>query len=152
MPYNYTIYPNYIGHFSQIEAEEDLEPYEAIVDVQCYELASLFLCTLFVPKCGAAGLIPPCKSLCSETMRRCRFFFNVFGLELPDYLSCHQFSDSNNPDICVGQKQMRDAYNRALKPGNAHKYFDIECRASAKITSNLLNEAGFIATFPFHQI
>ncbi|XP_055306717.1 uncharacterized protein LOC129571008, partial [Sitodiplosis mosellana] len=116
VPYNYTIYPNYIGHFSQIEAEEDLEPYEAIVDVQCYELASLFLCTLFVPKCGTAGLIPPCKSLCMETMRRCRFFFNVFGLELPDYLSCHQFSDSNNPDICVGQKQMRDAYNRALKP------------------------------------
>lgn len=64
VPYNYTIYPNYIGHFSQIEAEEDLEPYEAIVDVQCYELASLFLCTLFVPKCGTAGLIPPCKSLC----------------------------------------------------------------------------------------
>lgn len=64
VPYNFTIYPNYIGHFSQIEAEEDLEPYEAIVDVQCYELASLFLCTLFVPKCGTAGLIPPCKSLC----------------------------------------------------------------------------------------
>lgn len=51
-------------------------------------------------------------------MRRCRFFFNVFGLELPDYLSCHQFSDSNNPEICVGQKQMRDVYNRALKPGD----------------------------------
>lgn len=58
-----------------------------------------------------------------ETMRRCRFFFNVFGLELPDYLSCHQFSDSNNPDICVGNKQMRDAYNRALKPGNKNKRF-----------------------------
>lgn len=54
-------------------------------------------------------------------MRRCRFFFNVFGLELPDYLSCHQFSDSNNPDICVGQKQMRDAYNRALKSGKMIK-------------------------------
>lgn len=70
--YNYTIYPNYIGHFSQIEAEEDLEPYEAIVDVQCYELASLFLCTLFVPKCGSAGLIPPCKSLC---LGRCEMQF-----------------------------------------------------------------------------
>lgn len=56
-------------------------------------------------------------------MRRCRFFFNVFGLELPDYLSCHQFSDSNNPDICVGQKQMRDAYNRSLKPGNKTKSY-----------------------------
>lgn len=64
MPYNYTIYPNYIGHFSQIEAEEDLEAYDALVDVKCYELASLFLCTLFVPKCGSSGLIPPCKSLC----------------------------------------------------------------------------------------
>lgn len=65
VPYNYTVYPNYFGHFSQLEAEEELEPYEAIVDVQCYELASLFLCTLFVPKCGAAGLIPPCRSLCT---------------------------------------------------------------------------------------
>lgn len=55
-------------------------------------------------------------------MRRCRFFFNVFGLELPDYLSCHQFSDSNNPEICVGNKQMRDAYNRALKPGKENRY------------------------------
>lgn len=50
-------------------------------------------------------------------MRRCQFFFNVFGLELPEYLSCSQFIDSNNPEICVGQRQMRDAYNRALKPG-----------------------------------
>lgn len=64
VPYNYTVYPNYIGHFSQLEAEEDLEAYDALVDVKCYELASLFLCTLFVPKCGKQGLIPPCKSLC----------------------------------------------------------------------------------------
>lgn len=82
MPYNFTIYPNYIGHFSQIEAEEDLEPYEAIVDVQCYELASLFLCTLFVPKCGTAGLIPPCKSLClgkqhTHTYFICHFYHLV---------------------------------------------------------------------------
>lgn len=60
-------------------------------------------------------------------MRRCRFFFNVFGLELPDYLSCHQFSDSNNPDICVGQKQMRDSYTRALKPGKHYEYKRMKC-------------------------
>lgn len=51
-----------------------------------------------------------------EMMRRCQFFFNVFGLELPEYLSCDQFADSKNPDICVGQKQMREAYQRQLKP------------------------------------
>ena len=53
----------------------------------------------------------------AETMRRCGFFLGVFSLELPDYLSCNQFIDSINPEVCVGYKQMRDAYNRALKPG-----------------------------------
>lgn len=55
-----------------------------------------------------------------EMMRRCNFFFNVFGLEIPDYLECSQFTDSNNPDICIGQRQIRESYNRALKPGNCH--------------------------------
>lgn len=68
-------------------------------------------------------IIFPAIFVQTETMRRCRFFFNVFGLELPDYLSCNQFTDSNNPDICVGQKQMREAYNRALKPGKFKEFF-----------------------------
>jgi len=72
IPYNYTVFPNYIGHFGQIETQvvnmrpsvshvikqshpQDLESYEALVDVRCYELVSLFLCTLFVPKCGQNG-------------------------------------------------------------------------------------------------
>lgn len=50
-------------------------------------------------------------------MRRCGFFFGVFSLELPDYLKCSQLVDSSNPDLCVGQKQIKEAYNRALKPG-----------------------------------
>lgn len=65
MPYNYTIYPNYIGHFSQLEAELELDAYDALVDVKCYELVTLFLCSLFVPKCGSTGMVvPPCKYLC----------------------------------------------------------------------------------------
>lgn len=65
VPYNYTIYPNYIGHFSQLEAEMELDAYDALVDVKCYELVTLFLCSLFVPKCGSTGMVvPPCKYLC----------------------------------------------------------------------------------------
>lgn len=65
VPYNYTIYPNYMGHFTQLDAEIDLEAYDALVDVKCYELVSLFLCALFVPKCGSNGnIVPPCRSLC----------------------------------------------------------------------------------------
>jgi len=45
---------------------QDLEAYNAIVDVRCYELAALFLCSIFVPKCGPAGqLVRPCRDICA---------------------------------------------------------------------------------------
>uniref|UniRef100_A0A1A9ZYU6 Lectizyme n=1 Tax=Glossina pallidipes TaxID=7398 RepID=A0A1A9ZYU6_GLOPL len=109
IPYNFTVFPNYIGHFGQLETQVDLDAYEALVEVHCYELVSLFLCTLFVPKCGASGsTVAPCKSLCTETMRRCGFFFDVFGLSLPEYLNCKLFKDFESPEDCVGFEQVRE--------------------------------------------
>lgn len=65
IPYNYTVFPNYMGHFAQREAQQELEVYDAVVDVRCYELAALFLCSVFVPKCGPGGNhVRPCRSLC----------------------------------------------------------------------------------------
>ena len=55
-----------MGHFTQREAKGDLEVYEAVVEVRCYELTALFLCSLFVPKCGSNGqMLRPCRSLCA---------------------------------------------------------------------------------------
>lgn len=115
VPYNFTVFPNYIGHFGQLEAQVELEQFDALVDVQCFELAPLYLCALFVPKCSSLGKpVPPCKNLCVETMRRCGFFFDVFGLELPEYLNCKLFTDSMDADECVGGKEMKEF--KARKP------------------------------------
>ncbi|KAF6214052.1 hypothetical protein GE061_011783 [Apolygus lucorum] len=117
VPYNYTMFPNYIGHFNQRDASIELEVYEAVVDVRCYELAALFLCSVFVPKCGPEGqLVRPCKNLCFETKRRCGFFLEVFGLSLPDYLDCDLFPESPDPDVCVGHTEFEEAERRAEKP------------------------------------
>jgi atrial natriuretic peptide-converting enzyme len=67
IPYNFTVFPNFIGHFGQIDAQLELETFDALVDVKCFELVPLFLCSLFVPKCGASGkvsyyLISYCRS------------------------------------------------------------------------------------------
>lgn len=128
LPLPDTVFPNYIGHFGQIEAQvikivfkllkkivsqislfqfqAELDNFDALVDVNCFELVPLYLCSLFVPKCSSIGKpVPPCKALCSLTMQRCGFFFDVFGLELPEYLTCKLFSDSENPDECVGGKE-----------------------------------------------
>ncbi|XP_059616149.1 uncharacterized protein LOC132261342 [Phlebotomus argentipes] len=117
LPYNFTVFPNYIGHFGQPEAQVELDAYDALVDVRCYELVSLLLCSLFVPKCSSTGTtVPPCRSLCTETMRRCGFFFEVFGLELPEYIKCHLFTESSNPDECVGSREVQEAKIRAQNP------------------------------------
>ncbi|XP_024083627.1 atrial natriuretic peptide-converting enzyme isoform X2 [Cimex lectularius] len=117
IPYNFTMFPNYIGHFNQREASPELEVYEAVVDVKCYELAPLFLCSVFIPKCGPDGrLVRPCKSLCFETKRRCGFFLEVFGLTLPDYLDCELFPESEDPDTCIGHKEVIVADLKQQRP------------------------------------
>ncbi|RVE40934.1 hypothetical protein evm_014416 [Chilo suppressalis] len=95
----------------------DLEIYDAVVDVRCYELTALFLCSLFVPKCGPLGhMVRPCRSLCQETMRRCGFFLEVFGLSMPDYLQCEIFPESTDTDVCLGNREVKEARLRAAKP------------------------------------
>lgn len=56
----------------------------------------------------------------TETMRRCGFFLEVFGLTLPDYLKCELFNENSNPDICVGQREVIEAAERASRPGTRH--------------------------------
>ncbi|KAF9795901.1 hypothetical protein SFRURICE_017765 [Spodoptera frugiperda] len=117
IPYNFTVFPNYIGHFGQRDAQQDLEVYEAVVDVRCYDLTALFLCSLFVPKCGPLGhMVRPCRSLCHETMRRCGFFLEVFGLTMPDYLQCDIFPESTDTDVCLGNREVSDARFRDAMP------------------------------------
>lgn len=54
-----------MGNFGQRDAQHELELYSAVIDVKCYELAALFLCSVFVPKCGSRGhVVRPCRSLC----------------------------------------------------------------------------------------
>lgn len=107
-PYSYTVYPNSLGYTSQSEASEAIVRYEPLVSVKCYALLPLFLCTLYAPKCMDEGrLVPPCRSLCKETIRKCDFFLGVFSVSWPEELNCDDLPDSPDPDICVGHEQMK---------------------------------------------
>lgn len=52
------------------------------MDVRCYELAALFLCSVFVPKCGPSGqLVRPCHSLCFGKVKIINTFsFLILGV------------------------------------------------------------------------
>ncbi|XP_044256972.1 atrial natriuretic peptide-converting enzyme isoform X1 [Tribolium madens] len=117
VPYNYTVFPNYMGQFGQRDAQQELELYDAVVDVRCYELSALFLCSLFVPKCGPHGeVVRPCRNLCFETKRRCGFFLDVFGLTLPEYLDCGLFPEKPDRGHCIGYHEVKQAKLRAQRP------------------------------------
>ncbi|XP_054720669.1 atrial natriuretic peptide-converting enzyme-like [Uloborus diversus] len=109
VPWTYTLYPNALGHASQSEAREALQRFEPLVSVKCHPLLPLLLCALHAPKClqGEARSVPPCKSLCKETVHRCDFFLGVFSLSWPDKMSCEDLPDSTDPEVCVGHEQMR---------------------------------------------
>ena len=53
-------------------------------------------------------------------MQRCGFFFDVFGLTLPDYLSCKLFKDFDDPEECVGMQQVDEV---DMEIENPSKYF-----------------------------
>jgi len=63
-----------------------------------------------------SATVPPCKTLCTETMRRCGFFFDVFGLSLPEYLNCKLFKDFPSPEDCVGVDEVREVMKAATHP------------------------------------
>ncbi|KFM60129.1 Atrial natriuretic peptide-converting enzyme, partial [Stegodyphus mimosarum] len=97
-----------MGQTNQNEASEAIARYEPLVSVKCYSLLPLFLCTMYAPKCmGEGTLVPPCRSLCQETVRKCDFFLGVFSVSWPDELVCDELPDSPDPEVCVGYEQMR---------------------------------------------
>jgi hypothetical protein len=70
---------------------QELEVYDAVVDVRCYELAALFLCSVFVPKCGPTGqLVRPCRNLCygKEFVDIYLEIFHVPNFNTKNMISC----------------------------------------------------------------
>ncbi|XP_076325862.1 atrial natriuretic peptide-converting enzyme-like isoform X2 [Tachypleus tridentatus] len=106
VPYSYTVLPNLLGHKSQTVATEVLSRFEPLFSVKCYLLTPLFFCSLYAPKCvGQGQLVPPCRSLCKEAIRKCNFFLGVFALSWPDGIDCENFPDSQDPQECIGNME-----------------------------------------------
>ena len=41
----------------------------------------------------------------TESIHRCSFFLDIFDIEWPDEMDCDKLPDSNDPDICVGNRR-----------------------------------------------
>ncbi|XP_053797923.1 atrial natriuretic peptide-converting enzyme isoform X1 [Vidua chalybeata] len=100
LPYNYTYYPNYLGHRTQKEASISWESslFPALVQTNCYKYLMFFACTILVPKCDPRTnqRIPPCRTLCVQSKERCEAVLGIVGLQWPEDTDCTQFPDENS--------------------------------------------------------
>uniref|UniRef100_A0A8C3XGB3 Corin, serine peptidase n=1 Tax=Cyanoderma ruficeps TaxID=181631 RepID=A0A8C3XGB3_9PASS len=100
LPYNYTYYPNYLGHRTQKEASISWESslFPALVQTNCYKYLMFFACTILVPKCDphTNQRIPPCRTLCVQSKERCEAVLGIVGLQWPEDTDCTQFPDENS--------------------------------------------------------
>ncbi|XP_074601208.1 atrial natriuretic peptide-converting enzyme isoform X2 [Brevipalpus obovatus] len=72
LPYNYTSYPNIVGHWNVSSLEEDFVSFRQIVDAECYPLAREFVCRLVQPECEEDTMIWPCRDFCEDFYRSCK--------------------------------------------------------------------------------
>ncbi|XP_070804601.1 atrial natriuretic peptide-converting enzyme isoform X3 [Pituophis catenifer annectens] len=100
LPYNYTHYPNYLGHQTQKEASVSWESslFPALVQTNCYKYLMFFACTILVPKCDfqTNERIPPCRTLCEQSKERCESVLGIVGLQWPEDTDCAQFPEENS--------------------------------------------------------
>ncbi|XP_071980888.1 atrial natriuretic peptide-converting enzyme isoform X2 [Engystomops pustulosus] len=119
LPYNYTHFPNYLGHRTQKEASISWESslFPALVQTNCYKYLMYFACTILVPKCEIETnqRIPPCRSLCQHSKERCESVLGIVGLQWPEDTDCSQFPDEKSDNqTCL----MPDQYVEECSPSH----------------------------------
>ena len=109
-PWNYTLFPNFRGHSSQTEANQELEQFRQLIEVNCSGAIVIFLCSIYTPFCTddhPLRVLRPCKRLCQHVRDGCEPVFNqrAGGLPWPDHLNCDNYEDN---DLCFGPQGLNE--------------------------------------------
>ncbi|KAG8134925.1 hypothetical protein E2320_007996 [Naja naja] len=111
LPYNYTHYPNYLGHRTQKEASISWESslFPALVQTNCYKYLMFFACTILVPKCDfqTNERIPPCRALCEQSKGRCESVLGIVECS-PSHFKCRSGRCILASRRCDGQPDCED--------------------------------------------
>uniref|UniRef100_A0A8C6LUI6 FZ domain-containing protein n=1 Tax=Nothobranchius furzeri TaxID=105023 RepID=A0A8C6LUI6_NOTFU len=86
LSYNQTVFPNLLGHTSQVEAVSKMSFFSSLAQTMCPADIQLFLCRVYAPQCVEGQVQPPCRSLCEKAKRNCEGLINSFGVFWPDEL------------------------------------------------------------------
>ncbi|RWS15615.1 hypothetical protein B4U79_16454 [Dinothrombium tinctorium] len=88
LPYNFTSFPNIIGHWNTSSLEEDLIAFRQIADFECYQMAREFICGILQPECVDDEMIWPCREFCEDFRQSCETFLTK---QISKRIKCKSF-------------------------------------------------------------
>lgn len=104
--YNKTYYPNLRGHQSQQEANSELMEFAPLIESNCSQYLTHFLCSYYAPLCEVFlepdVTVPPCRELCVHVYLRCGPLMEENGVSWPPHLSCDLFPGKSEVPWCFG--------------------------------------------------
>uniref|UniRef100_H2YBE8 Frizzled-6 n=1 Tax=Ciona savignyi TaxID=51511 RepID=H2YBE8_CIOSA len=103
--YNYTTFPNILGHDNPTDASEVLFEYKLLLDSHCSTQLRFFLCSLHFPMCTpkVAVAIPACRGMCEKVRRECEPIMELGGVTWPESIDCSKLPLRHQKDrLCMG--------------------------------------------------
>lgn len=104
--YNHTRMPNFLDHRKLRLAKFSLHILRGYIKrhvASCRQPLTLFLCSLFLPKCTEESNVPalPCRRLCRRVKQHCKTFFLSLGFTKDDF-NCNVFPREKNQSCLKG--------------------------------------------------
>ena len=98
-------FPNYRGHDSPAEANNELSDFNGFVNTNCSNAIVHLLCAVYAPFCyvdekHGTSKLHPCIELCQHVRSGCESVVNSYGLDWPSHLDC------NNSDIYKNSSEL----------------------------------------------
>lgn len=101
LPYNFTRFPNLLGHQTQVLARRSIEHYSSkfVQHANCSKHTTFFLCSFYLPICIPGieeGVVKPCQSLCEQIKADCSAMIKRW----PRFVRCEELPKFSN-GVCV---------------------------------------------------
>lgn len=139
LPYNWTSYPNIVGHWNATSVEESFIAFRQIVDAECYPLAREFICRILQPECQSDELVYPCRDFCNDFKRSCGSWLERDDKKkslFEKMIKCTDFprydGDDGSDEVATGSDKSPSSFNsvdRSNRPhfhGTSVVYYDEE--------------------------
>ena len=142
-PYNTTV--------SAMRQRNNIDDFNALINIHCSRLTRLFVCLTHYPFCSADAKIPlllPCRSVCEDVFDNCIKYYFALKLDWPQHMNCSNFP--RHPAVCIKPSSSTPSSisptTSSAQESSTHHFISSRSTSSPKTTSPTL--ASTFSPFP----